>query len=102
MVTTAEPSRERDEVLRHELAHWVDDFFLLRQPRWLNEGLVQLYGTSWLMVDSLANERGAQFNDFQRRLARAEDPQTAFWKSFPDLSDDLFTEEIGKFIKAAR
>jgi len=54
------------------------------------------------MVDSLANERGAQFNDFQRRLARAEDPQTAFWKSFPDLSDDLFTEEIGKFIKAAR
>lgn len=52
MVMTAQQSPWDLPVLKHELAHLIDDEFLLRQPRWLSEGLAAFLET--LRID----ERG--------------------------------------------
>jgi tetratricopeptide (TPR) repeat protein len=43
------------------------------------------YTWSGLFVHWLVNQRGLQFAAYQQRLARAEDPATAWKASFPDL-----------------
>ena len=39
LVFSADHNPSELPVLKHELAHWLNGAFLLRQPRWLNEGL---------------------------------------------------------------
>lgn len=51
LVATAETSLEDVTVLKHEMAHQVDNVFLLRQPRWLSEGLASYLETIQLARD---------------------------------------------------
>ncbi len=46
---------------------------------------VPCYQSAWWLVHYLMNNRADAFADFQRRLARAEDPAGAWKASFPDL-----------------
>jgi hypothetical protein len=46
---------------------------------------VPCYQSAWWLVHYLMNNRADAFADFQRRLARAEDPAAAWKASFPDL-----------------
>ena len=46
---------------------------------------VPCYQSAWWLVHYLMNNRADAFADFQRRLARAEDPATAWKASFPEL-----------------
>ncbi len=46
---------------------------------------VPCYQSAWWLVHYLMNNRAEPFADFQRRLARAEDPAAAWKASFPDL-----------------
>jgi len=39
MLLSAAQSPSQLDVLKHELAHWLDSAYLQRMPRWLNEGL---------------------------------------------------------------
>lgn len=125
----------------HELAHYLSRFVLLRQPRWLAEGLAQYletahikpstqevvlgrasgwdlgyvrehgwldiselwawdqkglqsqseqqwhYASSWLWVHYLFNIHPERMEDFQLRLARAEDPKKAWEASFKGVKD---------------
>ncbi|WP_044889523.1 tetratricopeptide repeat protein [Myxococcus hansupus] len=125
----------------HELAHYLSKFVLLRQPRWLAEGLAQYletahikpstnevvlgrasgwdlgyvrehgwldvsemwawdqkgqmsksdvqwhYASSWLWVHYLFNIHPERMEDFQLRLARAEDPKKAWEASFQGVKD---------------
>lgn len=125
----------------HELAHYLSQHVLLRQPRWLAEGLVQYletthikpstgeavlgrvnvnsrnyvsqhgwldidelwewdqkemfnqaenqqhYASAWLWVHYLINMYPDRFDEFQTRLARAEDPRRAFEVSFKGVND---------------
>ncbi|MFP2957153.1 DUF1570 domain-containing protein [Myxococcus sp. 1LA] len=125
----------------HELAHYLSHFVLLRQPRWLAEGLAQYletahikpstnevvlgrpngwnlgyvrehgwldlnelwawdqkgllsqseqqwhYASSWLWVHYLFNIHPERMEDFQLRLARAEDPKKAWEASFRGVRD---------------
>ncbi len=41
----ANPVANDGSVFKHELAHWVDGFFLIRPPRWLDEGLAMFLET---------------------------------------------------------
>lgn len=132
----------------HELAHHLSTFVLLRQPRWLAEGLAQYletihikvstnevvlgrahgwnmgyvrahgvlpledlwawdarglqsqseqqqyYSSAWMWVHYLMNMYPERFEDFQLRLARAEDPRQAFQAAFkgePDWSSGMGT-----------
>lgn len=125
----------------HELAHYLSRFVLLRQPRWVAEGLAQYletihikvstnevvlgrahrwnlgyvrehgvldledlwgweqrglqsqseqqqhYASAWMWVHYLMNMYPEQFEDFQTRLARAEDPKPAFDAAFRGVQD---------------
>ncbi|WP_342377721.1 DUF1570 domain-containing protein [Myxococcus stipitatus] len=125
----------------HELAHYLSQHVLLRQPRWLAEGLAQYlqtthikpstqeavlgrvnthsrnyvtqhgwldidelwewdqkellseaenqqhYASAWLWVHYLINMHTDRFDEFQTRLARAEDPKRAFEVSFQGVND---------------
>ncbi|QSQ28460.1 DUF1570 domain-containing protein [Pyxidicoccus parkwayensis] len=125
----------------HELAHYLSTFVLLRQPRWLAEGLAQYletihikvstnevvlgrahrwnlgyvrehgflgledlwaweqrglqsqseqqqyYASAWLWVHYLMNMYPERFEDFQVRLAHAEEPKRAFEASFKGVQD---------------
>jgi tetratricopeptide (TPR) repeat protein len=44
-------SEASSSTLKHELAHYLSSYFLLRQPRWLGEGLAQFLETLQLSVD---------------------------------------------------
>lgn len=68
LVIHGEQSPSEVPVLKHELAHAVDNGFLLRQPRWLSEGLASYLET--LHVD--ADGRGAVIGEInQVRMAAA-------------------------------
>ena len=44
-------SEASSSTLKHELAHYLSSYFLLRQPRWLGEGLAQFLETLQLSED---------------------------------------------------
>jgi tetratricopeptide (TPR) repeat protein len=52
---------------------------------------------SWLVVFYLANERRPQLEDYLQRLAKAEDPRTAFDASFGGLSVDQLWRELSTY-----
>lgn len=59
LITHAEQSPSELPVLKHELAHAVDNGFLLRQPRWLSEGLAEYLETLAIEGDGAAAIFGA-------------------------------------------
>lgn len=71
---------------------------------WTDAGAARegLYGTSWLLVHFLVNQRGRSFLEFQTHLARAEDPSTAWNAVFPEWSLDVpgATEKLDAELKA--
>jgi tetratricopeptide (TPR) repeat protein len=125
----------------HELAHYLSNFVLLRQPRWLAEGLAQYletihikpstnevvlgrvsgwdlgyvkahgwldidelwgwdqrgllsaaeqqqyYASAWLWVHYLYNVHTERMEEFQTRLANAEDPKKAWETAFRGVQD---------------
>jgi tetratricopeptide (TPR) repeat protein len=127
---------EQRPMLAHELAHLITSRVLLRQPRWLSEGLAEylstagsqgedkgmvggppwwfqrlkvprgvsaellawdgtvraddpdpsrLYRAAWATVHFLVNEEWRRFAELQQRLARAEDPASAWAAVFPEF-----------------
>jgi tetratricopeptide (TPR) repeat protein len=138
----------------HELAHYLSRFVLMRQPRWLAEGLAQYletvhikvrtneavlgrangwdlgyvrahgwldleelwqwdqrnplsaaesqqhYSSAWLWVHYLLNIHPERFEDFQTRLARAEDPRRAWEASFRGVQD--LKGELTTYVRTGR
>ncbi|WP_240359197.1 DUF1570 domain-containing protein [Pyxidicoccus trucidator] len=138
----------------HELAHYLSNFVLLRQPRWVAEGLAQYletihikpstnevvlgrvngwnlgyvkahgwldidelwawdqrgllsqseqqrhYASSWLWVHYLYNVHTERMEDFQTRLANAEDPKKAWEASFRGVQD--LAGELRTYVTSGR
>lgn len=73
---------------------------------WQNFGEEELpfYASSWLLVHYLLDVRPEDFEALRERLARAEDPRTAWNATFPEWSLDLpgATEELDRKLTAYR
>ncbi len=55
---------------------------------WAAADHARLYAMSWLLVHYLMNNHGKRFTEYQRRLARVEDPRAAWNEIFPEWSLD--------------
>ncbi len=70
---------------------------------WTDAGSVEqgFYGTSWLLVHFLVNQRGKSFTELQTRLARAEEPRAAWNAVFPEWSLEVpgATEKLDAELK---
>jgi tetratricopeptide (TPR) repeat protein len=138
-------SRRTGTVLKHELTHHLSAYFLLRQPRWLSEGIasyfetieisddgsrsvmgfanptlagvrparvqevlawthrtneeidpLRLYSGAWLLVHWLMNRKLEQFSDFQQRLIKGEEFNSAWARAFEGLNLDRLNEELAQ------
>lgn len=71
LVASAGTRLDELAVLKHELAHHIDNAFLLRQPRWLAEGLASYLETVTLRRDGGATTLGAVNEGRLSHLRRA-------------------------------
>ncbi len=129
--------------LKHELTHHLSAYFLLRQPRWLSEGIasyletleisddgatavvgfsnrhlsgvrparaqdilawtnrdpedvdpLRLYAGSWLLVHWMMNRELEKFVDFQKRLLKGEEADSAWKNAFAGTTLDRLNEDL--------
>jgi hypothetical protein len=58
----------------------------------------RLYASSWAAVHYLFDQRSAELLDYERALARGQDPKKAWAGIFPDLDDAGLPDAIKKYV----